>query len=48
MKAIDRVMSAYLSTRKLTDEQAKRVRSELSKFIDDLILASSKPPTSSD
>jgi hypothetical protein len=60
MKAIDRVMRAYLNTRKLTEDEALRVRAELSKFIDELMsgkLMSGKtmsgktmraPPTSSD
>jgi hypothetical protein len=37
MKAIDRVMRAYQSKRVLTAEDALRVRSELSKFIDELM-----------
>jgi hypothetical protein len=37
MKAIDRVMRAYLMTHKLTDDEAARVRAELAKFIDDLM-----------
>jgi hypothetical protein len=37
MKAIDRVMRAYLNTRKLTEDEALRVRAELSKFIDELM-----------
>jgi hypothetical protein len=35
-KAIERVMKAYLSTRKLSVEQAELVRAQLTKFIDDL------------
>ena len=50
MRAIDRVMSAYLRTRKSTEEEAARVRAELSKFIDELMLdkAMQKPPAPSD
>jgi hypothetical protein len=50
MKAIDRVMKAYSSTRELSSQQPARVRAELSKFIDELMSGevSSKPPTSSD
>ena len=50
MKAIDRVMRAYLSSRKLTEDEAIRVRMELSKFIDDLMFgkAMREPPESSD
>ena len=40
MKAIDRVMRAYSSTRALTEEQAGFARRELSHFIDELM---SKP-----
>jgi hypothetical protein len=49
MKAIDRVMRAYLTTRKLTEDDALRVRAELSKFIDELMSGkTTPPPTSSD
>jgi hypothetical protein len=50
MKAIDRVMRAYLTTRKLTEDDALRVRAELSKFIDELMSGKTTrgPPTSSD
>jgi hypothetical protein len=50
MKTVDRVMSAYLKTRKLTEEEASRVRAELSRFIDELMFGESKrePPTSSE
>jgi hypothetical protein len=50
MKAIDRVMRAYLSSRKLTEDEAARVRAELSKFIDELMSGRTTqvPPTSSD
>jgi hypothetical protein len=50
MKAIDRVMRAYQSTRKLTEEEAARVRAELSEFIDQLLLSKipRTPPTPSD
>jgi hypothetical protein len=44
MKAIDRVMRAYLQTRSLTDEQQQQVRGELSSFIQDLLLG--KQPAS--
>jgi len=37
MKAIDRVMRAYVRTQSLTAEQTERVRAELSSFIDDLM-----------
>ena len=49
MKAIDRVMHAYLSTHKLTDDEAARVRAELTKFIDDLMSGKVAPaPTGQD
>jgi hypothetical protein len=55
MKAIDRVMNAYLRTRKSTEQEAARVRAELSKFIDELMLgkalqnkAIQEPPASPD
>jgi hypothetical protein len=50
MKTIDRVMSAYLKTRKLTEEEASRVRVELSRFIDELMTGKvmREPPTSSE
>lgn len=50
MNAIDRVLRAYLSTRKLSEEQTVRVRIELAKFIDELRSggASSKPPSQSE
>jgi hypothetical protein len=38
MKAIDRIMRAYLSTRNLTDDEASRVKAELVKFIDELMV----------
>jgi hypothetical protein len=38
MTAIERVMRAYEKTRKLTPEQRKFVRDELSKFIDEIML----------
>jgi hypothetical protein len=50
LKAIDRVMNAYLRTRSLTAEQAAGVRAELSIFIDELVhrkIAASKPPAAS-
>jgi hypothetical protein len=43
MKAIDRVMRAYLSTHKLTEEEASHVKAELSKFIDDLMSGKAAP-----
>jgi hypothetical protein len=47
MKAIDRVMRAYLSKRILTADQASRVRAELSKFIDELLSEpTAEPPNS--
>lgn len=36
METIDRVMKAYLSTRKLSDEQRELVYADLSKFINEL------------
>jgi hypothetical protein len=39
MKATERVMKAYLSTRKLSVEQAELVRTNLTKFIDELLAA---------
>jgi len=47
MKAIDRVMRAYKSVRKMTDEEAARVQAELSDFIEQLMLGNvtRKPPT---
>jgi hypothetical protein len=50
MKTVDRVMSAYLKTRKLTEEEASRVRAELSRFIDELMFGEAKrePPTSTE
>jgi len=47
VKAIDRVMNAYLKRRRLTGEQTARVRAELSGFIDDLMqgkIATEEPP----
>ena len=46
MKVIDRVMRAYLSTRKVTEGEAARIRAELTKFIDDLTIgkAADEPP----
>jgi hypothetical protein len=38
VKPIDRVMRAYSLKHTLTEEQALRVRAELSAFIDDLML----------
>jgi hypothetical protein len=43
MKAIDRVMRAYLQTRSLTDEQEQQVRGELSSFIQELLLGKQPP-----
>jgi hypothetical protein len=40
MKAIDRVMRAYSSTRALTEEQAEIARRELSHFIHELMFKS--------
>jgi hypothetical protein len=37
MKTVDRVMQAYKRKHKLTEDQAKVIRAELSKFIDDLL-----------
>lgn len=37
MRAIDRVMRAYLQTHRVTDAQAALVRAELSEFIDGLL-----------
>jgi len=37
VKAIDRVMAAYRRSHKLTDLQADTIRTELSKFIDELL-----------
>jgi hypothetical protein len=50
MKPIDRVMSAYLKTRKLTEDEASRVRAELSRFIDELMFGKEtrEPPASSE
>ena len=49
MKTVDRVMRAYLTTRKLTDEQAAFVRAEIAKFIDELMAKTTREaPTSSD
>lgn len=45
MKAIDRVMAAYAKTHKLSDEQAETVRSELSRFIDQLLNARLSDPS---
>jgi hypothetical protein len=49
MKPIDRVMNAYLKTRKLTEDEAARVKAELSRFIDELMFGkgSREPPASS-
>jgi hypothetical protein len=38
MNAIDRVMRAYSRKHRLTEQQASRVRLELSAFIEELIL----------
>jgi hypothetical protein len=35
--AVDRVMRAYELKHKLTEEQAKPIRAEVSKFIDELL-----------
>ena len=50
MKLIDRVMNAYTRTHKLTEEDALRVKIELSKFIDELMFgkAAPGPPTASE
>lgn len=40
MSAIDRIMRAYSRKHSLTDEQTLRVRSELSAFIEQLMLGS--------
>ena len=37
MKAIDRVMTAYGRTHRLTEAQTRLVRQELSAFIDELL-----------
>jgi hypothetical protein len=37
VNAIDRVMAAYRRSHKLTDLQANTIRTELSKFIDELL-----------
>jgi hypothetical protein len=37
MKAIDRVMTAYSRTHRLTEAQTRLVRQELSAFIDELL-----------
>jgi hypothetical protein len=42
MKAVDRVMLAYLKTRDLNEEEASLARRELAKFIHELM--SIKPP----
>jgi hypothetical protein len=48
MKAIERVMKAYLSTRQLSAEQTALVRDQLTKFIDELLAAKAlEPPTKS-
>jgi hypothetical protein len=46
MNAIDRVMRAYSRTHTLTDDQTLRVRSELSAFIDALLLGKVGTPQS--
>jgi hypothetical protein len=43
-KAIDRVMKAFLSTRQLSAEQTVFARSEFTKFIDELLAASTPEP----
>jgi hypothetical protein len=50
MKTVDRVLDAYSKTRKLTEEEASRVKVELSRFVDELMFGESKrePPTSSE
>jgi hypothetical protein len=47
MKAIERVMKAYLSTRKLSVEQADLVRLHCTKFIDELIAVKTPQPPKS-
>ena len=42
MKAIDRIMRAYLSTRNLTDDEVSRVKAELVKFIDELMIGAAR------
>lgn len=37
MNTLDRVMSAYSRTHKLSETQAKFVREELARFIDELV-----------
>ena len=37
MGAVDRVMRAYEQKHKLTEEQARFIRAEVSKFIDELL-----------
>jgi hypothetical protein len=47
MKAIERVMKAYLSTRKVSEEQTDLVRAHLTKFIDELLaIKTPEPPVS--
>jgi hypothetical protein len=46
MKAVERVMKAYLSTRKLSVEQTDLVRAQLTKFIDELLAKTPEPPKS--
>jgi hypothetical protein len=43
VKAVDRVMRAYELKHKVTREQAKVIRAEVSKFIDELRLQSKWP-----
>ena len=43
MGAVDRVMRAYEQKHKITEEQARIIRAEISKFIDEL-LGSEKLP----
>ena len=43
MTAIDRVMKAYLSTKKLSEKQTEFVRPDLSKFINELWFGKSSP-----
>jgi hypothetical protein len=47
MKAVERVMKAYLSTRKLSVEQTDLVRAQLTKFIDELLAAKTPAPPKS-
>ena len=44
METLDRVMRAYEQKRKLTEEQARFIRAEVSKFIDELLGSKQLPP----